>query len=107
MSYDNEWFEDTYGLCGLNPFGTGQCLTTEEKQTVKYRLNFVSIPLEQGSVLRHGYQRPLSRKLDVSIPLEQGSVLRRVDRITSTASQLSQSLWNRAVSYDAECGFHD
>ena len=28
MSYDNEWFEDTYGLCGLNPFGTGQCLTT-------------------------------------------------------------------------------
>ena len=92
---------------GLNPFGTGQCLTTEEKQTVKYRLNFVSIPLEQGSVLRHGYQRPLSRKLDVSIPLEQGSVLRRVDRITSTASQLSQSLWNRAVSYDAECGFHD
>ena len=100
VSYDKRSITASQIPQCLNPFGTGQCLTTEEKQTVKYRLNFVSIPLEQGSVLRHGYQRPLSRKLDVSIPLEQGSVLRRVDRITSTASQLSQSLWNRAVSYD-------
>ncbi len=36
----------------------------------------VSIPLEQGSVLRHDYKSVRHVK-EVSIPLEQGSVLRR------------------------------
>ena len=35
----------------LNPFGTGQCLTTEIRQLLRSAL-LVSIPLEQGSVLR-------------------------------------------------------
>ena len=61
----------------LNPFGTGQCLTTENGELRLISLPFVSIPLEQGSVLR------LAGKLPAG-----------VDRVTS------QSLWNRAVSYD-------
>ena len=61
----------------FNPFGTGQCLTTENGELRLISLPFVSIPLEQGSVLR------LAGKLPAG-----------VDRVTS------QSLWNRAVSYD-------
>ena len=36
----------------------------------------------------------------VSIPLEQGSVLRQKNNRWNIAWTLSQSLWNRAVSYD-------
>ena len=39
--------------------------------------------------------------LNVSIPLEQGSVLRQNYQILSVTDKKSQSLWNRAVSYDA------
>ena len=60
----------------LNPFGTGQCLTTTLlKQQISKTL--VSIPLEQGSVLRHDEKQLVKYRLNVSIPLEQGSVLRR------------------------------
>ena len=38
--------------------------------------------------------------LNVSIPLEQGSVLRQNYQILSVTDKKSQSLWNRAVSYD-------
>ena len=40
---------------------------------------FVSIPLEQGSVLRQEKISRLVRAEEVSIPLEQGSVLRLSD----------------------------
>ena len=36
---------------GFNPFGTGQCLSTEYQGVIKERLA-VSIPLEQGNVFR-------------------------------------------------------
>ena len=39
-------------LTSLNPFGTGQCLTTNFHKIDENYLAFVSIPLEQGSVLR-------------------------------------------------------
>ena len=42
---------------------------------------FVSIPLEQGSVLRQNSTRRLLATSLVSIPLEQGSVLRRKECI--------------------------
>ena len=37
----------------LNPFGTGQCLTTVDRLCAT--ADTVSIPLEQGSVLRQRY----------------------------------------------------
>ena len=40
-------------------------------------------------------------ELAVSIPLEQGNVLRLLDSGYCTLQNLSQSLWNRAMSYDA------
>ncbi len=65
-----------FGIARLNPFGTGQCLTTSEKQR-KGQFPKVSIPLEQGSVLRQG-----------------------VMHLPYDIIEMSQSLWNRAVSYD-------
>ena len=38
--------------------------------------------------------------LTVSIPLEQGSVLRQMMNRSLAIRKKSQSLWNRAVSYD-------
>ena len=61
-------------LC-LNPFGTGQCLTTLTGLGIK-------------------------NDLKVSIPLEQGNVLRRQNGFYSIFTKRSQSLWNRAMSYD-------
>ena len=76
VSYDNlDRRRTRIFKLGLNPFGTGQCLTTNETNP-----NFIiSI---------------------VSIPLEQGSVLRRWLGAWRRANVGSQSLWNRAVSYD-------
>ena len=62
-------------MSSLNPFGTGQCLTTHLNN-----LKFYSAEL--------------------SIPLEQGNVLRLIESITPNDYMLSQSLWNRAMSYD-------
>ena len=107
----------------LNPFGTGQCLSTEVPDwTVPSSI--VSIPLEQGSVFRRTTCIASGRVWAVSIPLEQGSVFRlrqrwecscRRNRLNpfgtgqclSTFKRgeikwqyASQSLWNRAVSFD-------
>ena len=60
----------------------------------------VSIPLEQGSVLRLNEKQrrgqfPKSQSLWNRAVSYDG-----VDRLCATASGVSQSLWNRAVSYD-------
>ena len=61
-------------LC-LNPFGTGQCLSTYRLGQV-VKLSEVSIPLEQGNVFRQEYCDLYDPKAVVSIPLEQGNVFR-------------------------------
>ena len=38
---------------------------------------------------------------EVSIPLEQGNVLRPKKAAQNAKEELSQSLWNRAMSYDS------
>ena len=76
MSYDIERLARMNENAGLNPFGTGQCLTT----------------LKVFARSSHAC---------VSIHLEQGSVLRLVmAKIVLFDSIKSQSIWNRAVSYD-------
>ena len=60
----------------LNPFGTGRCLTTSIKSGEIHTPMIVSIPLEQGGVLRRLYRNDCNTRLYVSIPLEQGGVLR-------------------------------
>ena len=51
MSYDIIFILYLNALRGLNPFGTGQCLTTWFGRPNSSRC-WVSIPLEQGNVLR-------------------------------------------------------
>ena len=52
VSYDKKnMLANMHDFC-LNPFGTGQCLTTNFHKIDENYLAFVSIPLEQGSVLR-------------------------------------------------------
>ena len=75
MSYDDFIAQGYSQGDSLNPFGTGQCLTTVHKLK-KYRMNQVSIPLEQGNVLRPSAEVAIKGGLE------------------------SQSLWNRAMSYD-------
>ena len=132
---------------GLNPFGTGQCLTTNGLTTIwngetmsqslwnravsydnsrSFCFSFcnVSIPLEQGSVLRQiasnlgeGETRlnpfgtgqclttniPEGESLDLFRlnPFGTGQCLTTKSRERGNSPNLlSQSLWNRAVSYD-------
>ena len=59
----------------FNPFGTGQCLTTEEL-------------------------RQLAEKANSLNPFGTGQCLTTVYGCDLSAFLLSQSLWNRAVSYD-------
>ena len=89
----------------LNPFGTGQCLTTMNGLKI-HTVYVVSIPLEQGSVLRHNPRSSRRSVRRVSIPLEQGSVLRQAFDHCFTNPAMSQSLWNRAVSYDGLTVLH-
>ena len=103
----------------------------EQGNVLRHRLNFgyyetrVSIPLEQGNVLRQNGELRLISLPFVSIPLEQGNVLRHYEMrenglvlislnpfgtgqcLTTyvikfnNINPMSQSLWNRAMSYDA------
>ena len=62
----------------------------------------VSIPLEQGNVFRlFGYAEK-KQKMKVSIPLEQGNVFRHSQHNTLDVKCASQSLWNRAMSFDVK-----
>ena len=45
-------------------------------------------------------KRQSLRLNDVSIPLEQGNVFRHIDINNSIWLRRSQSLWNRAMSFD-------
>ena len=87
----------------LNPFGTGQCLSTEVPDwTVPSSI--VSIPLEQGSVFRQKCQIGLCRP-QLSQSLWNRAVSFDEQRVSQAVGyELSQSLWNRAVSFDLDKG---
>ena len=71
----------------------------ERQQSLVHR---VSIPLEQGRVFRqHSFTFIYNCKF-VSIPLEQGRVFRQEREYRIALAERSQSLWNRAGSFDIE-----
>ena len=85
---------------GLNPFGTGQCLSTYNSQRYRHQHQRVSIPLEQGNVFR---------SLFVYLPLgvvQSQSLWNRAmsfdlkSKPSRKINHVSQSLWNRAMSFD-------
>ncbi|WP_230599397.1 hypothetical protein, partial [Haemophilus haemolyticus] len=70
---------------GLNPFGTGQCLSTKKEDQVIRELK-VSIPLEQGNVFRLT-KTPQNSGLDIGLnPFGTGQCL-------STAVGCSSLVW--------------
>ena len=99
-------FRRLYCLVTSGDLGLSQSLwnravsSDQEDLTVDQWAEKVSIPLEQGSVFRRYGSREFSRCSIVSIPLEQGSVFRRMETWKAFRINLSQSLWNRAVSSD-------
>ena len=84
---------------GFNPFGTGQCLSTLQVQFVHKDIH-VSIPLEQGNVFRQiSFQKMCS--MNGSQSLWNRAMSFDLHTNYSTAFQIrSQSLWNRAMSFD-------
>ena len=85
----------------LNPFRTGQGLSTYKKMAIKYhpdRLN----PFGTGQGLSTSRVRINGKRQGVSIPLEQGGVFRHVKFRVLNALSSFQSLWSRAGSFDSK-----
>ena len=99
MSYDKFNMVERVRQESLNPFGTGQCLTTAYRSKITQRRK-LSIPLEQGNVLRPTivYHKGSLWCLN---PFGTGQCLTTEFKMTTfTFNKKSQSLWNRAMSYD-------
>ena len=91
-------FTPEHVVKGLNPFGTGQCLTTSGYIFISRRV-YVSIPLEQGNVLRPELWC-VSTLLKGLNPFGTGQCLTTLMTMHTGMFGKSQSLWNRAMSYD-------
>ena len=103
VSYDEIRLHEVFLMLSLNPFGTGQCLTTLVQKWMDVSGN-VSIPLEQGSVLRLNFKNVSVYANVVSIPLEQGSVLRQLlQREPQYTSSVSIPLEQGSVLRHNEC----
>ena len=84
----------------LNPFGTGQCLTTGNGVLIQL-LERVSIPLEQGNVLRRRKGRKVKGRASKSQSLwNRAMSYDQLKQFIKRKKHVSQSLWNRAMSYD-------
>ena len=83
----------------LNPFGTGQCLSTS-KNLLNVFISKGLNPFGTGQCLSTRCAFFLYLILRVSIPLEQGNVFRQKIYTIANNWLKSQSLWNRAVSFD-------
>ena len=82
----------------LNPFGTGQCLSTLSDG--KGYVHCVSIPLEQGNVFRQAIKENFDTA-DSLNPFGTGQCLSTQNNTAiSAVIMMSQSLWNRAMSFD-------
>ena len=88
-------------MCVSIPLEQGNVFRLKENVQV-FNGSSVSIPLEQGNVFRLKVWMTLLHRLLVSIPLEQGNVFRLIYKQTRGKHYVSQSLWNRAMSFDVE-----
>ena len=75
MSFDHDKKIRGLSQASLNPFGTGQCLSTDDKYSVVKLDNSLN-PFGTGQCLSTNSGRAVCFLLKVSIPLEQGNVFR-------------------------------
>ena len=102
MSFDNKRsFSRPIDGC-LNPFRTGRCLSTI-LLWISFRTSGSLNPFRTGRCLSTNILITLQRiKILVSIPFEQGDVFRQ-KMYKEEFSTMSQSLSNRAMSFDCSC----
>ena len=85
----------------LNPFGTGQCLTTHSVLLLSSQINSLN-PFGTGQCLT----TTASQLMDISDlclnPFGTGQCLTTENWVKDKTMSKSQSLWNRAVSYDLQ-----
>ena len=100
VSYDRNSQVGLIEYVRLNPFGTGQCLTTfvtSETSTAQFRLN----PFGTGQCLTTCNSLCNWRNRICLNPFGTGQCLTTSDKQRKGQfPKSSQSLWNRAVSYD-------
>ena len=90
MSFDLRQKKENFLLVCLNPFGTGQCLSTlhaEIYKDVQESLN----PFGTGQCLSTEWLEFIQDQITVSIPLEQGNVFRLQWGVRSLCGNASQS----------------
>ena len=75
VSFDTERKPSEFFINSLNPFGTGQCLSTRMIKPIKPE-EFCLNPFGTGQCLSTRVWRLVRWRIVVSIPLEQGSVFR-------------------------------
>ena len=100
MSFDRTKLVKMAHKGGLNPFGTGQCLSTYQSR-VSLPANGLSQSLWNRAMSFDEVMSVLKDIALVSIPLEQGNVFRPLNAFDNIRIAVSQSLWNRAMSFDA------
>ena len=100
MSFDNHKARWWTATSGLNPFGTGQCLSTKSRSDTK-KHHYVSIPLEQGNVFRRSYEQIVGVGQSQSL-WNRAMSFDFHQYINNFLNESSQSLWNRAMSFDVE-----
>ena len=123
MSFDDNYWSGVHQeMESLNPFRSGQCLSTVEccfdhlwykSQSLSIRamsfdeemdsrlteMDKVSIPFDQGNVFRLVKLNLRVHYLQVSIPFDQGNVFRQTQEKNRIGDR-SQSLSIRAMSFD-------
>ena len=100
MSYDNYKMPEFQALVKcLNPFGTGQCLTTAKSD--KKRKGKGLNPFGTGQCLTTEERERQEREERESQSLWNRAMSYDDEYLRASAySVASQSLWNRAMSYD-------
>ncbi len=97
MSYDKVLNAGYCGLWSLNPFGTGQCLTTFKMVS---KASMESSQSLWNRAVSYDGSDCLIVDLSGLNPFGTGQCLTTLKHRSSHEPQRSQSLWNRAVSYD-------
>ena len=101
MSFDNIDYNGLQKINCLNPFGTGQCLSTHTGNWIAFGRKCLN-PFGTGQCLSTLHTPPKRSYLPWGLnPFGTGQCLSTGVTTTSWAiPSLSQSLWNRAVSFD-------
>ena len=100
MSFDSKCHQlKSLKVC-LNPFRSGQCLSTEDIIMSSLKSRFVSIPFDQGNVFRQYQSKELTWIITSQSLSIRAMSFDAVKRVNYAIDYESQSLSIRAMSFD-------